>query len=364
MNSCDTTLLQEGVYTEDKDFSCCLPFGARIYSAEGIIQYDAPSNIPPDGVYTSITIRNGCIVAVGNADISVFNYAPCASATAANIVSSAASGIAIIGGNGISVHGMGTLNNPYIVSLSESPFGETVSTSGAVYIQAANDGIVVQGEGTAADPITIGHKTEQVFDLINGMKFDRYGHLTSYSSTTGHAYISEVLAGDGISVTKDKATQVVTISLQEATNPINATLNFGKYSITFDKYNRIQKITEDETIEGDGIIPNAYVANYTMRSSTFKEMRVLFAKAANVKVEVDLSSTGVNVSTSSDYIIDVALAIDGQSITFGVMNPTRAVYISNAVYSAGVHTFRFTRPSATASDGKQFFIAISAVWLL
>ena len=356
---CGATVLQEAQLTvAGQDLSCCLPIGGTLVATSGVLRYSPPAKVPADGVYNSIVVRNGCIVGVGTENLSVYNAASCTSVPApcGEGVSNVVSNIVLQGGSGISVIGNGSPANPYVISATGTVGGD--SSTGVVYIQADNAAIIVSGSGSSSDPYTIGHKASGKFDLINGMTFDGFGHLIQYTQPTDTMGVNDVVAGYGIDVTRDRATKLVTVGLQKAANPINATLNFGKYSITFDEYNRIHKVTENSVAEGEGLRPNAYARNCYMR--TQEVIPIILAEPSILKIEFD--KTGSNTSGNTDSIstdtqADYAgIAVDGKQITPTITNPYRDIYFPNALYQAGEHTI-------TVAPNTYGLITITAVWV-
>lgn len=367
MKACELTLLHEAERTVGPDFSCCLPFGGQLLSRAGVLTYSAPATVPPDGVYNAITIKGGCIVGVGTEDLSAYNVATCTAVPTpcGEGVSNVVSGIALQGGSGISVIGTGTTANPFVISAT----GVASSGSdggGAIYLQAANSGVLVGGSGSASDPFTVAHKEAGDFDLINGMRFDSYGHLVQYSPASSTIGVNDVVAGYGIDVTRDQATKIVTVGLQKPANPVNATLEFGKYLVTLDEYNRIHKITENTAASSQGLHPVAYVRNCYRRDA--ETVTVLLGEASYLKIEFDVSgdlptssatpTTGDAASGSGSTVETGApgISVDNHAITPTIVNPYRYVYFPNALYAAGTHT-------VTVSPNEYGLLTITAVWV-
>lgn len=362
MTECGTQVLHEGSFATGPDFECCLPFGGRLYSEAGVIRYEPPKRPPIDGVYTAVTVENGCIVGVGYASLIVNNYAPYAGTPAGcdtvtqTSTSTVGTNTVLQGGTGISVFGTGTVASPYIISLSGAASSASTDT-GELYIQAGNDGVVVSGSGSATDPFVVSHKESGSFDTINGMMFDRYGHLMQYSDATSALGVTDVVAGYGIDTKKDNATKIVTVGLQKAANPINATLNFGKYSVTFDEYNRVHKITENNVgVEGDGIYPNAYVGTASLASGGSAQFSILLAAPAQLRIELDTSSSNTRINAD--------VKVDNKSLPFNVLNPYRAVAISAALYAAGTHTVTILQSAVDGTSTAPLLVTISAVWTI
>lgn len=241
------------------DWSICLPFGGQLYSRNGCV-FAERGQPPADGVYGKIVIANGCIVGVEPVEALVDNIAVCASnpspcSETASVEPSKSSGnlyaldatgkplvrCTIKAGSGVAVSGDGTATNPYIVSASEIAVQ-------SIYITSGNDAITVSGAGTYSNPFTVAHKTGMQ-TLVNGMTFDKYGHLVDTGSTSANAGISAVIGGMGIDVQTDNNAGMATVSLQKPTRNKAGTYVIGGWELDLDEYNRIFNITRDITLE-------------------------------------------------------------------------------------------------------------------
>lgn len=61
---CDGKVMKIANPSQDdalEDFEICLPFGAKLYSSNGCLFYDPPTDAPPTGFYGKVVVKDGCI---------------------------------------------------------------------------------------------------------------------------------------------------------------------------------------------------------------------------------------------------------------------------------------------------------------
>ena len=266
------------------DWSICLPFGAKLYASGGCVYAEAGSP-PADGVYGKIVIANGCIIGAEPEDVPLYTGSPCApqpdscsnasgnsttsntslfstggstttvvsccepSTMSGNLYKLDAAGKPVVqlsarGGTGLSVTGSGTTSDPLVISLS----GSTGSEDSGIYVRSANAAIAVSGSGTRANPVVVTHKTGLQAN-VNGMTFDAYGHLTSYSATTSTG-VTGLVGGSGIDVSVDHQSGINTISVRKQANDVSGNYAFGSYDVEIDEYGRIYRLSRGIDLGG------------------------------------------------------------------------------------------------------------------
>ena len=347
------------------DFDVCLPFGSRLYSIEGVVTYEEGSK-PADGIYTSITVRNGCIVAVGNTDISTYTSSPCApvpagcgeGGTVSMLVSSSSGNLSrldssgkllttlnVFAGEGISIEGVGTTTNPLVISATG-----TVDVS--FFIHSGNDAIIVDGSGSSTDPFVISHK-ENLDALItaNGFVFDRYGHLVSYDEPSSYNTLNGIITGPGLTSETDVNTGIATIDLAQPLHKAEGTYDFGGYIVTVDEYNRIYEILDNTSAYADAIT-NAVVHKVT-EGRTFS-FSFTTKKESKFKISVEYSWHPVS-DTGSDYPVSPTMSIDGTDISFYLLS-SGFISVPSTKFSAGQHIV-----SGTIAESMVAFITIMLV---
>lgn len=255
-------------------WSICLPFGGRVWS-DGNGVHVKGGTPPPDGVYGKVVIADGCIIGVEPEEAPLYTGSPCAplpgdcggggspgvgaggggssggccppSSIAGNLYQLDASGkpyvkVTIKGGSGTSITGSGTVSDPFIITSSGS-------SGGGIYLTSANDAIVVTGSGARNDPYTLKHKTG-VQGTVNGMVFDRYGHLIDKGSGSANKGITGIVGGNGISATTDTASGVTTIGLSKPAQAVAGDYSLGGFKVTVDPYGRLMAVEQEIDLGG------------------------------------------------------------------------------------------------------------------
>lgn len=328
--SCGNKILQDGSHSIAADFEACLPFGGRLYSVNGAVRYEAPSNPPRDGVYTNIVVHNGCIISAGQADISTYTSAPCAPVPSdchgSDSGSSSSGGYTVIrGSDGVSVIGNGTVNNPYVISLA----GTISSSAGDFYVVSGNSAIAVDTDGAEC---RITHETPiEDGTTVMGMRFNRYGHLIGYTAPTEVANIRQIQTGTGLVANTDIHTGICTINLAPTLHKLDP-IKVGGYLISFDEYGRIynvEAIVDPSTPTLDAGKPVCHVISRNgIGEDTFS---------------INLGSPSqLKVSASCAGSQQLSIAIDGTAVTlFGQQGHWEG--IPNTTYAAGAHTIRVSQ---------------------
>jgi hypothetical protein len=244
------------------DWSFCLPLGGRLYAQDGCVRYE-PGTPPKDGVYDRVVVENGCIAGLEGTTIPYYQAETCApepcscsdsggggavtvSPQSGNLSRLDASGallstLTVQAGSGISISGTGSLRDPLIIKSNPSEAERT-------YVQSGNYGVTVTGSGTRAAPYSISHNTDGYTGTINGMTFDQFGHLTSYSAPSSVNTVNAVIGKGHVEASTDNSTGVVTLTLADPMYIVDGTYRFGGYDVVIDAKNCISNITRVVTI--------------------------------------------------------------------------------------------------------------------
>lgn len=359
------------------EFSVCLPFGGRIYSEGGCVNYEEGTP-PPDGVYSKVVIKNGCIVDVELADLPLYTNSPCApvpapcdcdggggslpapSTISGNLFAYDAAGRPLVllsakAGDGISVTGRGTADNPLIITAKP---GES---SG---VQIRGTGLIrVEGTGTAEQPYRISHATVGNATTVMGMSFDDAGHMTGYTPSPESSTINAVSGGRGIDTETDLKTGLATIHLATPLHKAEGDYLLGGFTLSVDENNIIYEIkrtidfTEgvyrlgsvDVTINKYGSItetvavPPEIVSTSACRrytdTDTVREITFTTDKVAAFHVVY----RGNNLPTTTKAYVD---GTEVAGILIPTASPSGFEAVTPALYSAGTHTVRIQAGSA------------------
>ena len=349
-------------------FDACLPFGARLYSEGGHVNYEEGTP-PEDGVYTSITVKDGCIVEAGYADISTSTATPCApvpnpcdcsgggggstpiSPAAGQLSRLDASGALLTTLNvesdeGVTIQGTGTNTDPLRIGVS---FPEMVSS----YIRAGNDGLRVEGSGSSADPYILSHSDKGEAKVFNGFSFDRYGHLESYSPREQDLLVAAVAAGAGIETSYDTANRTATVRLARPLHTTKGDYLMGAWLLEVDDNNIIYKIERNFTVpEGvyraggvdlaineygsiTGVAPLSYsvAQNCVVRrfpAASEGGLSMSFTTAAVTSFRVDVEAPALPV--------EVGVFVDGLEVPGVRLLDNKVSAIASSLYAPGEHT--------------------------
>lgn len=359
----------------------CLPFGTRLYSQDGCVQIEKPETTPQDGVYGKIVVKNGCIVDVLSEDIPLYNGPACApvpcpcdgeggsgsgllpSSVAGNLfeidpVGGALVKLSVKEGAGISITGDGTATNPITISVKD------VGGNATIYIKPGNNGVTITGDGTAKAPYTISHQEKGEERTIQGMSFDRYGHLQDYTQPTEATTINGVKAGDGIDVDVDVSTGIATVKLKEPLPNISNTFTFGGYDVELkrnqivDIARRIQLVEATYRIGNFDVTVNKYGSIVSIvpvpQEQGIKIAASKIFKGANDSMNrsvtfTTLQDASFRISYQSTRSIpaDTSLLIDGNYYPCTISG-NRLDALTNARFAAGPHSIDI---STTTDEG-------------
>ena len=348
------------------DWDVCLPFGGRLYSRDGCVQYEGSGTVPADGVYDRITVQGGCITGASGQEVASYQPRPCTetpcdcgsgsgsggasvSGDPANLITEDLDGSLLAkvyasGSGGVTVSGAGTSSNPLLIQASAS--------SSKSYVSAGNEAIVVSGSGTQAVPYSVSHKagTGPANQTINGMRFDEYGHLKSYSAPSSAGTVNGVVGRNGIEATTETASGVVTLDLQETVNSVQGTYRLGGFDVDVDKYGRFQQIDREVSIAAGSRYFGAYLValdalgNITGVTDTTADRTVVYHKASKRFTGSSASITfttalvgSFRVTLYAASVTSASVSVDGAAVTTDVAGGC-ACALTNARYSLGQHT--------------------------
>lgn len=409
LKTCDETEVQSA--TDDSfecpSFSVCLPFGGSLSFDGGCINYEAGTP-PADGTYGKVIVEGGCIVGVEQDVVPQYAATPCApvpnpcdcgdgsgasiSTQAGNLITQDATGallakLYVQGNNGISVSGYGTAERPLIISGSGSGSGAGTLVGDSI----------IKIRSLANNTTEISHAESPTHGItVNGMTFDSYGHLESYTAPSGLGNgLTAVVGGDGIKAETNPNSQIATISLEELKPDPSETSLLGGYNVTVDSHGRVTDISRAITIPARtytlgeyDVTTNAYgsITNI-VKSSGGGEDTPTVGLTSNMLTVVH----GWDEFHTEDYSVTVTLAekcsiridfcttdsldekpvirVDGTRVALGRNMPNLDTPMSTALasaitneLSAGDHTitFRFNVRSVGADDGSSNIIAMVA----
>ena len=347
------------------DWDACMPFGGRLYSRDGCVQFEASATAPADGVYDRVVVQDGCIKGVAGQEVASYQPRPCTetpcdcnsgsggggsadvSDDPANLITEDASGLLAklyaSGSGGISVSGAGTQSSPLRIQAS--------AQTARGYVQAGNDGVVVSGAGTQASPYVVSHKTGGAGDqTISGMRFDGYGHLVGYTPPSSAGTVNGVIGRNGIEASTDIASGVVTLDLQQTIHNVQGTYRFGGFDVDVDQYGRFQQIEREvEVAEGDRYF-GAYLVSVNQYGSvtgivdTTQDRTVVYHKASRRFTGSEASVTfttalvgNFRVTLHAASVTSASISIDGTAVTTD-HGTDWAGALSGARYALGQHT--------------------------
>ena len=246
---CDEKVLKEATEQgQCEDIDICLPFGGRLYTNGGCLAYE-PGTAPTDGTYGKVKVQNGCIVGVEDEDASLYTASPCApvpnpcdcdggvniSGVQGNLLYKDGSGdlAAVLhyeAGNGITMSGDGTVENPLTVAA-------TGGGSGGIGNVLGNDVIEVTKSGTTA---IVKHKPSAAEGgIIGPVRIDSYGHVIGAAEVSSAGGVLGVLGGDGVDANTDPNTNIVTVSLADMLDAPSGTWWLGGYLVDIDSKNHL-----------------------------------------------------------------------------------------------------------------------------
>ena len=376
---CGSKILLEksnGVSPCEESFSICMPFGAHLDREGGCLSFTPADNIPEDGEYSRVIIKNGCIMGVRGPEDPIYTSAPCTpipqpcdcgggsggiepSSLPGNLFSLDATGkgLALLNtraGEGITVSGSGTETDPLVIAAKSDETMKLVSGTPAVLTVDSIEG-----------GYSISHvETKSPVRTINGMTFDTFGHLSGYDepASLGYLVANQILAGTYTMVTIDNTGPTVTIDLKDTAVRAGEYLlggmklnlsnkgtistidqgikltegvyTFGDYNVTVNQYG---SITDISVVEDVGAVTHSLT-------------KKIPAGVESVSVNFVLSApSGLRISIKSTNVPDCTVMLDGNYYTGDKIGNDMFEIVTNATFSAGQHTLDIT-PSAAFSS--------------
>ena len=347
------------------DWDACMPFGGRLYSRGGCVQFEASGTAPADGVYDRVVVQDGCITGVAGQEVASYQPRPCTetpcdcgqgsgsdvsvSDDSGNLITEDLDGSLLArlyatGAGGITVSGKGTQSSPLRI--------QAASQTARGYVQAGNTGVSVTGSGTQASPYEVSHKagTGPANQTIAGMRFDEYGHLKSYEAPSSAGTVNGVVGRNGIEATTDTSSGVVTLDLQETVHSVKGTYRLGGFDVDVDKYGRFQQIDREVSIAAGDRYFGAYLVgldalgNITSVTDTTQDRTVVYHKASKRFTGDSASITfttalvgSFRITLYAASVTSASVSVDGSAVTTNVAGGC-ACALTNARYSLGQHT--------------------------
>lgn len=302
-----TNLCAETVATAKDTEALSPPFKVCVGAKAGVLSWDGKTlrfqketMTIPDGTYSSITIKDGCIIDMGDADIPEYTPPACVepptpcngggtsisvSPSAGNLTTDTVNGIytTVVFGDGTNttITGAGTPGNPFIINAQA---GSDLSiTPGTSDIDISNpaDGVISIGlndSGIAAG-------------TYNGITFSSRGIATGVDAHYGDNLLRGAVGGQEVNVQVENG--VAHILLKESAAG-GETLNLGNYRV---------KLTQG------GLIEDVTVANVPMQpgSYTFGLADVTLGTAGTVE-SVTQAATIIQPGSFT--------TADGKTVTF------------------------------------------------
>lgn len=348
------------------DWDACMPFGGRLYSRGGCVQFEASATAPADGVYDRVVVQDGCIAGVAGQEVASYQPRPCTetpcscgssegsgaseelSPDAGNLIYRDGSGALLArlflgSGDGVAVSGAGTQSDPLVVSASPQTFRP--------YVQAGNSGVSVSGTGTQGDPCVVSHKDGSAGEIfVNGFSFDRYGHLQGYDAPAAATTVNGVLSRNGVLATTDSETGIVTVELAPAVMDASGTYRLGGFDVTVDGYGRVQQADRAVEIAPGARYMGAQLVTLTDSGSvadvvdTSMDRTVVYHKAStrftgsSASIEFETALVGsFRITLNAASVTSVSFSVDGRAVAADVCTGG-AMALTGARYSLGRHT--------------------------
>lgn len=347
------------------DWDVCLPFGGRLYSRDGCVQFEASGTAPADGVYDRVVVQDGCIAGVAGQEVASYQPRPCTetpcdcghgsgseasvSDDPANLITEDVTGsllakLFISGTGGISVSGNGTQSSPLVVSAA--------AQEAHGFVSAGNDGVAVSGSGSRDDPYEVFHKagTGPANQTIAGMRFDEYGHLKSYEAPSGAGTVNGVVGRNGVKTETDTATGIATIELQEIPAAGTGTWRFGGFDATVDDYGRVTSVEQEVSVPAGERYFGAQLVTLTDSGSiadvvdTTADRLVVYHKASTRFTGSSVSMTfstalvgSFRITLRTASVTSASFSVDGTAVTTD-HGADWACALTGARYSLGQHT--------------------------
>ena len=179
-------------------FSFCAGNKTVSFDGECMTVTDRTYQIP-DGTYSTVTFKDGCVVGVGQAPVVGYTPNECCgpagsggenggdvtiSAHPANLLKDTPDGLAVmpvIKGSGVSVKGSGTLSDPFIITASSSGGSGVVITSGSP------TALTVERAGTDhTDPIEVALKSVMQSGRYGPFTINEFGQVTDFDKDNNY----------------------------------------------------------------------------------------------------------------------------------------------------------------------------------
>ena len=349
------------------DWDACMPFGGRLYSRDGCVQFEASGTAPADGVYDRVVVQDGCIKGVAGQEVASYQPRHCTetpcdcghgsgseaaevSDDPANLITEDITGallakLFISGTGGISVSGSGTQSSPLVVSAA--------AQEARGFVSAGNDGVTVTGSGSRGDPYKVYHAAGAgpADQTIAGFRFDQYGHLKSYTKPSSAGTVKGVVGQKGIKTETDTATGIATIELQEIPEAGTGTWRFGGFDATIDDYGRVTSVEQEVSVPAGARYFGAQLVTLTDSGSiadvvdTTADRFVVYHKASKRFTNGDSSITfntalvgSFRVTLYADSVTAASVSIDSRSVATDVVGSACACALSEERYALGQHT--------------------------
>ena len=358
------------------DWDVCLPFGGRLYSRDGCVQYEGSGTAPADGVYDRLTVQGGCITGVSGQEVASYQPRPCTE-TPCDCGSSgtgnrdskvrASSGVDLAddpdsllyedasgalgakiyvqGGDGASVSGAGTASDPLVVDVSAQESHTYVQGGGA---------LSVTGSGTRADPYDVRHRAGGAGELtVSGMHFDSMGHLVSYQ-TPGTQGVVGVVGGSGIDVETNGQTGIATVSLRPVAQAAAGTHRIGGSEVAVDPAGRVTSVTRAVDVApglrfmGSQLVSVSAEGTLDEIEDTARTRTLVYHRASkrfasgDVGLEFQTALVGsLRVSLLSSSVTSAAVSVDGRSVQTDVFSG-RADALTESRLDLGEHSVAVT----------------------
>lgn len=366
--NCEKEVLVNGTTVSDCNapFSICLPFGGNLSLDGTCLKYTPPTEIPEDGEYNGFVIKDGCIQGVvaptsplytSNICATVPNPCDCEGGSS-DITPSTLDGNMLTldalnrplvqlhyeAGDGISITGKGTTASPLVISYSPTTETSIISGTPAVLTVTKED-----------DSTVISHvECKSTTRTINGMTFDSFGHLYSYTdpgTATTYLTSNDLIGSGNITITKDQASGMLTFDLADTTIKAGSYV-FGGYTVSLTEKGIIMELESSiafpegsydlgdfrVTFNSHGSATAIAAIDYTgiARHSVTKKVN---AGTTEVSFSFTLAeATGLRVSIKSKAIPECTVTIDGNIYTGDKIGDAMYEVVTNATFSASSHT--------------------------
>jgi hypothetical protein len=343
-----------------------MPFGGRLYSRDGCVQFEASGTAPADGVYDRVVVQDGCIAGVAGQEVASYQPRPCTetpcacgessgsssgeevSSSSGNLLYRDAGGALLArlflgSGSGVTLSGAGTQDDPLVASAQPQTLRP--------YVQAGNSGVSVTGTGTEESPCVVSHADGSAGEmLVNGFSFDRYGHLQGYTPPTSAGTVNGVLSRNGVLATTDAETGIVTVELAPAVMDASGTYRLGGFDVTVDGYGRVQQAEQTVEVQAGARYMGAQLVTLTDSGSiadvvdTTADRTVVYHKASkrftgtSASIEFETALVGsFRITLHAASITSASFSVDGRTVAADLCGDG-AMALTGARYSLGTHT--------------------------